>query len=155
MASEMACSSASPSELPTNACERRKRAASAASMRCLSVWGSPSRSTASNSRCQCGYFMLWVVGIFCSVTTANECSPSSTWRARCDNSFNCILVRSLTEYRELGRAAIRSALVAEFHQSGAYKPGVVSVLHRNSNGCCDIASDIPILKKAKAEYVRL
>ena len=130
MASEMACRSACPSALPTNACERRKRAASAASMRCLSVWGSPSRSTASNSRCQCGYFMLWGVGVFWSVTTDNDCSPSSTWRAGSDNCLDCILVRSLTAYRELGLAAIRGAVVAEFHQTGAYKPGIEPVLTR-------------------------
>jgi len=68
MASEMACSSACPSVLPTNACDRRKRAASAASTRCRNDWGSLSRSAASNSRCQCGY-MLWDVGVFWSVTS--------------------------------------------------------------------------------------
>src|SRR5690348_987197 len=96
--------------------------------------------------------MLWGFGVFWSVTAHNECSPSSTWRAGSDNCFNCILVRSLTGYRELGRAAIRGALVAEFHQSGGYRPGIVSILHRNTNSCCDIASDIPIPKKANAAY---
>ena len=100
IASEMACRSACPSGLSANACILRKRAASAASTRCRNDWGSPSRSAASNSRCQCGYLMVWDVELFWSVTTETNAvgMPMESTRRQL---LYCIALRASQLYGSL------------------------------------------------------
>jgi hypothetical protein len=71
MASEIACCSACPCGLSTNACDRKKMAASAASTSCRNFCESSSRSAASNSRCQCGCFMFFDAEVSCQSLVAS------------------------------------------------------------------------------------
>ncbi len=108
MASEIACCSDRPCALSANACDRRKMAASAASTRCRNVCGSPSRSAASNSRCQVGYCMFTDVEVSLSVVVAPYGCLTNRQRmqqAACQRrttsgtSFNCIVLGMLREDR--------------------------------------------------------
>jgi hypothetical protein len=138
LASEMACRSSSASALPANACSRKKRAPSAASTRCLSDRGSPSRSAASNSRCHCGYFMVWAVEEFCSDTSKTNAGPLPLGEQALIILLNRSGCNRLQAVGTLRPAVIRRALVAKFQHSGAYGPDNVRILGGNLNGCCSM-----------------
>jgi hypothetical protein len=133
LASEMACRSSSASALPANACSRKKRAASAVSTRCLNDRGSPSRSAASNSRCHCGYFMVWAVEEFCSDTSKTNAGPLPLGEQALIILLNRSGCNRLQAVGTLRPAVIRRALVAKFQHSGAYGP---AILGGNLNSCC-------------------
>ena len=57
-----------------------------------------------------------------STLLLKECRPSANGEWARDDASNCIFLSSLTGTGKLGRASIRGALVAKFHQSGGYRP---------------------------------